>query len=213
MDETYVEMENVGRTYTRGKIAVEALRSVNCEVKSGSGKSTLLHIMGGLDDPTEGKIRWPALGKKIDLRPKKVCFVFQTTSLLPPLTVLYNVRLPLLLARTDPSQSLASALGVLQRMGLESIAEKLPEELSGGQAQRVAFARALSLRPKLILADEPTGQLDHPTAQRLFDMLLESLESTGTALVVATHDVAIADRMDTVWRIEHGRVETVRCSS
>jgi ABC-type lipoprotein export system ATPase subunit len=221
-DEIFVEMRNVRRIFIQGEMAVEALRSVNCEVKSkdriavvgpsGSGKSTLLHLMGGLDDPTEGNIRWPALGRKSELRPKKVGFVFQTMSLLPPLTVLYNVQLPLLLAHTEPLQSLAAALRALKSMGLESIAEKLPEELSGGQAQRVALARALSLHPRLILADEPTGQLDHPTARHLFDVLLESLESMDTALVVATHDASLADRMDTVWRIEYGKLEVERCS-
>jgi len=220
MSRIFVSMKNVGRTYLQGKIAVEALDSVTCEVvpgdriaavgPSGSGKSTLLHLMGGLDTPTKGSIVWPALGRKEDLRPGNLGFVFQTVSLMASLTALENVELPLLLSQVKESEAHTVASTALENMGLGSIADKLPEELSGGQAQRVAVARALSSRPKLILADEPTGQLDHPTAQHLFDVLLASLESSGIALIVATHDSAIAHRMNTVWHIEHGRLEVTK---
>jgi putative ABC transport system ATP-binding protein/lipoprotein-releasing system ATP-binding protein len=101
----------------------------------------------------------------------------------------------------------AAALDALNRIGLIAIADKLPEELSGGQAQRVAIARALATQPKLILADEPTGQLDHPTAQHLFDVLLASLEDTDIALVVATHDMTVAERMHKIWHMQHGTLE------
>jgi ABC-type lipoprotein export system ATPase subunit len=217
MDRVFVSMNNAGRTYIRGKIPVEALTSVTCAVcpgdriavvgRSGSGKSTLLHLMGGLDYPTSGSISWPELGSKDDLRPKKIGIIFQSESLLAPLTVVENVELPLLLEGLHPSKSRVSALEALREIALDSIADKLPEELSGGQAQRVAVARTLATRPKLILADEPTGQLDHPTAQRLFDVFLASLEDSDAALVVATHDPAIARRMNTVWKIQYGKLE------
>jgi len=217
LDEVFVDMKNVGRAYLQGKTTVEVLESVTCEVvpgdriavvgPSGSGKSTLLHLMGGLDRPTKGSIIWPALGGKEDLRPGNVGFVFQTMSLISSLTALENVELPLLLSQVKPSEARTVAFTALENIGLGPIADKLPEELSGGQAQRVSVARALASRPKLILADEPTGQLDHPTAQHLFDVLLASLESSDIALVVATHDSAIAGRMNTVWHIEHGILE------
>jgi putative ABC transport system ATP-binding protein/lipoprotein-releasing system ATP-binding protein len=174
---------------------------------SGSGKSTLLHLLGGLDRLTSGNIIWPSLGARATLRPTMVGLVFQMPSLLAPLTVVENVELPLLLGPESTEKARAAALETLDRIGLLSIAEKLPEELSGGQAQRVAVARALTSRPKLLLADEPTGQLDHPTAQQLFDVLLASLEGTETALVVATHDKMVAERMNTIWHMEHGILE------
>src|SRR6266436_1156532 len=217
MSEMLVCMDNIGRTYSRGKTPVVAVVSATCTVlpgdrialvgPSGSGKSTLLHLLGGLDTPTSGILTWPALGARETLRPGKIGFVFQTQSLLAPMTVIENVEIPLLLGQVSAEKARATALDMLERIGLESLAEKLPEELSGGQAQRVAVARALACRPKLILADEPTGQLDHPTAQHLFDVLLAALEGTDTALLVATHDMTVAERMHTVWRMQHGVLE------
>jgi putative ABC transport system ATP-binding protein/lipoprotein-releasing system ATP-binding protein len=210
-------MKNAGRTYLQGKIPVEVLTSITGAVvpgdriavvgPSGSGKSTLLHLMGGLDTPTSGSISWPELGPKRDLRPKKIGFIFQTESLLAPLTVVENVELPLLLEDVKPVEARVAAMKALKDIDLETIADKLPEELSGGQAQRVAVARVLSSRPKLILADEPTGQLDHPTAQRLFDVLLACIENSTTALIVATHDPVIAGRLRTAWHLRYGRLE------
>jgi len=218
MPRVFVSMNNVGRTYMRGKAPVEALASVTCAVcpgdriavvgPSGSGKSTLLHLMGGLDTPTSGTISWPELGPKEGLRPKKIGVIFQSESLLAPLTVVENVELPLLLEGLEPSNARSCALEALENIALDSIADKLPEELSGGQAQRVAVARTLASEPKLILADEPTGQLDHPTAQRLFDVFLASIENSDAALVVATHDPAIAGRLNVVWKIRYGKLET-----
>lgn len=196
---------------------MRALEAVSCEVKagarialvgpSGSGKSTLLHLMAGIDVPTEGEVIWPALGGREDLRPRKIGVVFQSMSLIATLDVVENIELPMLLSDTNPTEARTEALQALADMGLESIAHKLPEELSGGQAQRVAAARALASRPRLMLADEPTGQLDHSTARHLFDVLLGSLASSDTALVVATHDTAVAGLMDTVWTMRHGRLE------
>ncbi|HUX47285.1 MAG TPA: ABC transporter ATP-binding protein [Desulfosporosinus sp.] len=221
MTELLVEVQNVGKTYTRGEAQEIALVSATCSVKpgdrialvgpSGSGKSTLLHLMGGLDQPTSGNISWPRLGTRETLRPQKIGFIFQMQSLLPPLTVVENVELTLLLGHVEATKARKTALETLNMMRLNNIAEKLPEELSGGQAQRVAVARALACRPQLILADEPTGQLDHPTAQHLFDVLLDSLEGFDTALVVATHDQAVAERMKTIWQMHHGVMEVAVC--
>ena len=166
---------------------------------SGCGKSTLLHLIGGLDNPTSGTIVWPALGRAEDLRPQQVALVFQAPSLLPPLTVIENVELPLLLGR-EPSEARAAAEVALALFGLTDLKSKLPEELSGGQAQRVSLAR-------LLLADEPTGQLDRATAMPMIDALLRSIDHT-TALVIATHDLAVAERMDSIRRMRHGVLET-----
>jgi putative ABC transport system ATP-binding protein/lipoprotein-releasing system ATP-binding protein len=217
MDEILARADRVGRTYSQGRTPVMALSSATCAIlpgdrialvgPSGSGKSTLLHLLSGLDTPTSGSITWPMLGAREILRPMKVGLVFQVPSLLAPLTVVENVEIPLLLGQGSREKARAEALDTLDRIGLRSIAEKLPEELSGGQAQRVAVARALASHPKLLLADEPTGQLDHPTARQLLDVLLASLEGTETALVVATHDRIVAERMNTIWHMHHGLLE------
>jgi len=132
-------------------------------------------------------------------------FVFQSPSLFPALTAAQNISLPMILAGELSSADRTAAL-LLDTFGLDELADKLPEELSGGQAQRIAMARALAIGPKLILADEPTGQLDSVTAQLFFDTVLSHLENTGIALVVATHDEAVAARMATRWTMEHGRL-------
>lgn len=214
MAEIFVEAENLVRTYRRGKTNVVALADATFRVEagsrialvgpSGSGKSTLLHLMGALDKPTSGKITWHSLGKRETLRPAKIAFIFQMPSLLSALTAVENVELPLLLGKTPATVARLAAMEALWKIQLEAVAHKLPEELSGGQAQRVAVARALAYRPKLILADEPTGQLDRKTAQLLFDVLLDTLEHTDTALVVATHDMSVAERLHNRWFMEHG---------
>ncbi len=220
MPEILASVQNGGRTYLRGEALVVALASATCTIqagdrialvgRSGSGKSTLLHLLAGLDTPTSGTITWPTLGTRDTLRPGKVGMIFQSQSLLAPLTVVENVEIPLILAEFDPQEARKSAINALERMRMIALADKLPEELSGGQAQRVAVARALASRPRLILADEPTGQLDHPTTQHLFDVLLASLDGTDTALVVATHDMSVAERMNTVWHMLHGLLEEQR---
>jgi len=214
MSELLVSLVDGGRTYTHGAMSVVALASATCTIqagdrvalvgRSGSGKSTLVHLLAGLDTPTRGTISWPALGARETLRPTKIGVVFQAQSLLPALTVLENVELPLLLGQMSMREARKAALYALERVRLSGLVEKLPEEISGGQAQRVAVARALAYRPQLLLADEPTGQLDHLNAQHLFDVLLASLEGTDTALVVATHDMTIAQRMHSIWHMQHG---------
>ncbi|WP_026910367.1 ABC transporter ATP-binding protein [Patulibacter minatonensis] len=220
-----VRCAGAARTYGSGATATVALQPTDCAVlpgartalmgPSGSGKSTLLHLMGGLDDPTRGTVEWPAIGTRAALRPGPVATVFQGPSLLPPLTVAENVALPLALVDVGPAEARDRALAALEQLGLTALADKLPDELSGGQAQRVAVARALIGAPVLILADEPTGQLDRFHGTLVVDALLHAAERTGAALVVATHDETVADRFDACWRMRDGLLSTevARCSS
>jgi len=217
-----VRCSALARTYGRGYAAVVALHDATCEINagqlvalvgpSGSGKSTLLHLLAGLDSPTAGTVEWPALAGAA-LRPGPIAVVFQAPSLLAPLDVLENVALPLLLAGAEPATANESARAALTNLGLDGIAAKLPDELSGGQAQRVAIARALAGRPRLILADEPTGQLDHDTAAAVVDALLATAVRSGAALVIATHDQDTAARFATRWRVADGRLFADEISS
>ncbi len=217
MTDTLVLGRGLGRDFHDGTAArITVLRDVDCEIAkgsrialvgpSGSGKTTLLHILGGLDKPSTGEIEWPGLGSFEELRPRQIGLVFQTPSLFPALTAVQNVSLPLVLAGEDAATINGRAASQLASFGLAELADKLPEELSGGQAQRIAMARALVIGPKLVLADEPTGQLDSRTAQLFFDTVLRRLEGTDVALVVATHDEAVAARMATRWTMDHGRL-------
>jgi ABC-type lipoprotein export system ATPase subunit len=211
-----VRCVDVSRTYGSGDTAVVAVQGVTCEVgrggrvaivgPSGSGKSTLLHLMAGLDDPTSGAVTWPALGDKAALRPRLVGVVFQGPSLLPPLNVEENVALPLTLAGTAPGPAAEAARSALAQLDLDGLADRLPEELSGGQSQRVAVARVLAARPPLILADEPTGQLDHVAGALVVDVLLAAADETGATLIVSTHDAAVADRLASQWQIADGEL-------
>jgi len=173
---------------------------------SGSGKSTLIHLMAGLDEPTGGEVSWPAIGPPGALRPGPVAVIFQGPSLMAPLTVAENVALPLILGGATHSEALRAGTAALERLELAELADKLPEEISGGQAQRVAVARALAGEPLLVLADEPTGQLDHASASAVVDVLLAAAAHSGAALVVATHDPAVAERLPEQWQIHGGRL-------
>jgi ABC-type lipoprotein export system ATPase subunit len=219
-----VRAQALARTFGAGPAAVVAVHGVSCEVHagerialsgpSGSGKTTLLHLLAGLDTPTAGTVEWPALGGIDDLRPGPVAVVFQGPSLLPPLDVVENVALPLLLQGVDGRSARSAAMASLRRLGLESVASKLPDELSGGQAQRVAVARVLAGQPRLILADEPTGQLDHISGALVVDALIDTATQLDAALIVNTHDETVANRLDTYWTMAGGRlIETVatRC--
>jgi ABC-type lipoprotein export system ATPase subunit len=212
-----VRCESVARTYGRGPTATVALQPTDCDVlpgeriaimgPSGSGKSTLVHLLAGLDDPTVGTVTWPAIGGRDDLRPGPVAVIFQGPSLLPPLTVEENVALPLVLDGTTDADARRRACEVLELLGLLDIRDKLPEEISGGQAQRAAVARGLAGHPKLILADEPTGQLDHESAAVVIDVLLAGADHAGAALVVSTHDPAVADRLEERWTMRGGHIQ------
>jgi putative ABC transport system ATP-binding protein/lipoprotein-releasing system ATP-binding protein len=148
------------------------------------------------------------LGKKERLRPRLVAMAFQGHSLIPPLTVVENVALPLLIAGNPEPEALKTAWEMLERMSLADVGYSLPEEISGGQSQRAGIARALVARPRLLLADEPTGQQDSEGSRHLMDSLLDYVEEIGATLVVATHDKVVADFLPTRWLIEHGHLQT-----
>lgn len=217
MTEVLVRTEGIGMRYSApGSSTVDVLEGIDCDIAardriaiigpSGSGKSTLMHILGGLVTPTSGHIEWPALGARETLMPEQVQFVFQSPSLFPALDVLGNITLPLLLAR-GALDAQYRARDLLSKFNLEDLADKLPEELSGGQAQRVAMLRALTTAPRLILADEPTGQLDSRTAEHFLDGVLDFAEDARIALVIATHDAQVAARMTRLWTMNHGRLD------
>jgi ABC-type lipoprotein export system ATPase subunit len=225
MDDPLVLSRDVRRVYGVGDRSVVAVANATFSMPagrriaifgpSGSGKSTLLHLMAGIDDPTSGTISWPAFGSRDALRPGPIAVAFQGPSLLPALTMIENVALPLLLEGRDETSALAAAATYLDLFDLAEVADKLPEEISGGQSQRAGLARALVGEPKLVLVDEPTGQLDRDTAARTMLALLDAIVATGAALAVATHDVDVAERMDASWRMDSGELRTdeARCSA
>jgi ABC-type lipoprotein export system ATPase subunit len=214
--EPLVRCTGAARTYGSAKRATVALQPTTCEVfagdsialvgPSGSGKSTLLHLMAGLDEPTVGTVAWPAIGLPAALRPGPIATIFQGPSLLPPLTVGENVALPLILGGQADDEAHRLARIALDLLDLLDLVDKLPEEISGGQAQRVAVARALAGEPKLILADEPTGQLDQASGTVVVDVLLAAAAHTGAALVVSTHDPVVSERLTERWQLHNGRL-------
>ena len=173
---------------------------------SGSGKSTLLHLIAGLTEPTTGAVDWPGMDSLDQIRPRFITIAFQGPSLLAPLSVVENVALPLLLLEYSEDNARTSALQMLDRFGLADIADKLPEELSGGQSQRVGVARSLVGEPRLVVADEPTGQCDQATAHQVLDILDELTIELDCALLVASHDRSIVNRMAIHWTLESGRL-------
>ena len=195
---------------------VRAVQKVSCSLgagqrvvivgPSGSGKSTLLHIIAGIEEPSSGSVSWPALGLREQLRPRQVALIFQAPSLLAPLDVLENVALPLVLAGIDEDDATRAAHEALVRLNIDDLANRLPQELSGGQAQRVAVARVIAGRPRLVIADEPTGQLDHKTGARMLDVLDAAVADVGAALLLSTHDPRVAARFDARWNMSDGRL-------
>ncbi|MFF1764534.1 ABC transporter ATP-binding protein [Streptomyces sp. NPDC058249] len=206
-----VACHDVALTFGRGASAVVAVHGVSLEVRagdrlavvgpSGSGKSSLLHLLAGLEQPTSGTVSRPALGGARDIG-----LVFQGDSLIPALDVAENTALPLVLAGMPDARARAAAVEALALVDAAELADRLPEEISGGQAQRVAAARVLAQAPRLILADEPTGRLDHATGGHVLDALLTAAGRTGAALVVTTHDPAIAARLTTRLTMRDGRL-------
>lgn len=207
---------DLSRKFTSGRRSVAAVTSIDFNIRggqrialvgrSGSGKSTLLSLMAGLIDPDRsGSIEWSGFDETRPLQPHQIGMVFQSPSLLPTLNVIENVRLPIELIGGDASDCF-DPMQALRCLSIAELAEKLPDQLSGGQMQRVAIARALVTRPKLLLADEPTGQLDQATAHDVVVALLTAVASTGAALVVATHDWIVAEKMDEQWAIDRGRL-------
>jgi ABC-type lipoprotein export system ATPase subunit len=201
---------------TRCDRAVVAIHGATCAVTSGariavtgpsgSGKSTLVHLLGGLEQPTAGTVEWPALVGGGHRRAAQIGMVFQGPSLLPPLDVVENVALPLIIEGVPEKDAHRRAHQALRELDIDDLGGKLPEDISGGQAQRAAVARVLAMRPRLILADEPTGQLDHDSAQHLVDALTAAADRLGAALVIATHDDSVIGRMTTRWAVHDGTV-------
>ncbi len=211
----------VVRKFREGSSELEVLSGVDLDVRtaervaivgaSGSGKTTLLQIMGGLDDPSEGEVfvdGQPMHGSnelsKADLRNRYIGFVYQFHHLLPEFTAAENVAMPLMIRREPKSEALAKAGEILARVGLGERLTHKPGELSGGERQRAAVARALITRPQLVLADEPTGNLDAGNGEHVLKLMLELNRELETSLVVVTHDQTIASRMDRVLVLENG---------
>src|SRR5438105_2119398 len=225
MSEPLLSAKNLHKTYTMGKRSLEVLRGVDVELRrgdfialrgaSGAGKSTLLHLLGGLDTPNQGEV-WLA-GKNLatlsrrqlaTLRNEQVGFIFQAYYLLPELDALENVCLPARMARTPAPATEARGRELLARVGLKDRVEHKPYELSGGEQQRVAIARALINEPDLILADEPTGNLDSHTGQEIIELLCGLRAEKKTTLVMATHDSALAARAPKVIELVDGQISS-----
>ena len=210
-----IELRKASRVFSSAGQTIGAVKRASCRIlpsdriaimgPSGSGKSTLLILLAGLEPPSAGTVSWPGLRQGVALRPRQIGLVFQAPSLLPELTVIENVRLPIQIAAIDPADAMDPA-DALERLSLGELADKIPDQLSGGQMQRVALARALVMRPAVLLADEPTGQLDRKTGQELIDALLAAIEGTATALVIATHDPSVAERLEQRWTMNAGRL-------
>ncbi|WP_299131742.1 ATP-binding cassette domain-containing protein [uncultured Amaricoccus sp.] len=219
MAEPLVKAAALARVYQRGAVSVTALAPVSFRIErgdrvgligpSGSGKTTLLNLVAGLDQPSSGWIAWPALGESAVPRPRSIGAAFQSRSLIPTLSCGENVELPLALL-DEAADAPRRALEALEAFGVADLADKLPGEVSGGQAQRVALARAIITGPSLLLADEPTGQLDSLSGASTLDSLGDWLDRTGAALLLATHDPTASGRMKAIWRLDHGVVQIAK---
>ncbi|KMO70782.1 MAG: ATP-binding cassette domain-containing protein [Mycolicibacterium rufum] len=213
-EDAVVRTERLTRCFGTGAGTVVAVRGVTVSVTSGdrialtgpsgSGKSTLLHLLAGLVTPTSGSVCWPDADP--DAAPVAAGLVFQGRSLVPNLNVTENVRLPLLFAGCREADATNRAHAALSRLGICALATAMPDTLSGGQAQRVGIARVLAAAPRLILADEPTGQLDHAAAALVIDVLLGAADDLGSALIVSTHDPVVARRLPMEWAMRDGRL-------
>ncbi len=226
MNDVLLKTENLSRTYHQGGENLTVLHNVDIEIKSGeivalvgpsgSGKSTLLQMAGLLDKPTVGKIfiaGVDATSKNDDeqrtiLRQKYIGFVYQFHYLLPEFTALENVVIPQMIAGISKKDAQEKAIELLSNLKLDHRLNHRPARLSGGEQQRVAMARALANSPKLLLADEPTGNLDPETSEGVFEMLTTLVRSTGIGAMIATHNLDLAERMDRILELKSGRIMT-----
>jgi len=220
MTDVILQARGLRKSYDNGRM--QALRGVDLDISagdflaivgpSGSGKSTLLHLLGGLDTPSGGDVLWRGvtLGSRQDhldfYRARHVGFVFQAFHLLPTLTVLENVQVPMMSAPRNGASRSGRARALLAELGLDGCVRQFPNELSGGQRQRVAIARALANDPELLLADEPTGNLDSENSERTLDVLTELRKRRGMTLVIVTHEHGIAEAAERHIRIQDGRI-------
>jgi len=229
MTESVLEARNVQRRFQQGPVTLEVLQAVNLAIlaaerlsivgASGSGKTTLLQILGGLDKPSAGSVLVDgrdihSLSEKGrgELRNHAIGFVYQFHHLLPEFSALENVAMPLLVRRMNTGEAKDRAREILKRVGLGERLTHRPHQLSGGERQRAAVARALVTQPKLVLADEPTGNLDGRNAEQVFELMLELNRERQTSLVIVTHDMRIAARMDRALQIENGTLSEVDAS-
>ena len=221
--EPLLRCQALNHVYKEGNLETQVLKGIDLCVapgemlavvgSSGSGKTTLLHLMGALDNPSSGAVlfkgqdihRWDSR-TQAKFRNQELGFVYQFHHLLPEFTALENVCMPLLIGRTPISEARQRATALLERVGLGHRMAHKPSELSGGERQRVAIARALVNQPGLVLLDEPTGNLDHHTAQGIQDLMKELSSSSQTAFLVVTHDMALARQMDRILRLEDGKL-------
>lgn len=222
-DEAVIRVESLEKTYQLGRVLIPALRGVSFAVErgefavvmgpSGSGKTTLLNLIGSIDRPTRGQVFIDGRdittlneGELTKLRRHKIGFIFQFYNLIPALTAVENVELPMLTAGVPRKEASKRALNLLETVGLKERAEHLPDELSGGEQQRVTIARALANKPSVILADEPTGDLDTKTGTEVVQVLYNTAKEQNATVIVVTHDPLIAEKADRLIHMRDGQI-------
>ncbi len=219
-----ITAENVSKTYISGEITIDALKGLSFAIEpasfisfvgpSGSGKTTLLNLIGCLDAPTSGTLKVSDVDVSLlkrksaaDFRGKNIGFIFQDFNLLPVLTVYENVEYPLLMVQDTPAEERRSrVLALLDSVGMIGQKDKYPDQISGGQKQRVAVARALVTKPKLVLADEPTANLDHKTAYMVINIMKKMKDEFGTTFIFSTHDQKVVGEAETIFTLEDGEL-------
>ncbi|WP_029685966.1 lipoprotein-releasing ABC transporter ATP-binding protein LolD [Tatumella saanichensis] len=220
-----LECSQLCKRYQEGSVHTDVLKNVSFSLhpgemtaivgSSGSGKSTLLHLLGGLDSPTSGEVLFKgqslnqmSAAAKAELRNRELGFIYQFHHLLPDFSALENVAMPLLIGKKNSREAFQRATEMLEAVGLAARASHRPSELSGGERQRVAIARALVNRPSLVMADEPTGNLDARNADAIFRLLGELNQTQGTAFLVVTHDLQLAKRLNRQMEMRDGQLTT-----
>ncbi len=223
---TIISCKNLSKRFKEGQLDVEVLKGISLDIQagekvaivgsSGSGKSTLLHILGGLDLPSDGTVE--VLDKNIaslsdtergKLRNESLGFIYQFHHLLPEFSALENVAMPLLIRGLSVSEARSKATNILNKVGLGERLKHKPGQLSGGERQRAAIARALVTQPKAVLADEPTGNLDHKTAMHIFELMEKLNQEMQTAFIIVTHDRQLAQKMDKIYTLVDGKLEGI----